>query len=136
MGQAVHTVLTLYLYFIATALPPASYDATAASPPPPPAAAARRLDAAAASHHDAAAALPPLPRPISTRLTLPPPPLLTSPPLEHGSQSLSWLADHCSLPRCKTSESEEFVVDASWCGGNRDAAEDKALLGWAYPRNN
>ena len=35
-GQAVHTALTLYLYFIATALPPASYDATAASPPPPP----------------------------------------------------------------------------------------------------
>ena len=31
-----HTALTLYLYFIATALPSASYDATAASPPPPP----------------------------------------------------------------------------------------------------
>ena len=31
-----HTALTLYLYFIATALPPASYDATAASAPPPP----------------------------------------------------------------------------------------------------
>ena len=31
-----HTALTLYLYFIADALPPASYDATAASPPPPP----------------------------------------------------------------------------------------------------
>jgi hypothetical protein len=45
MGQAVHTALTLYLYFIATALPSASYDATAASPPPP-AAAARRLDEA------------------------------------------------------------------------------------------
>jgi len=36
MGQAVRTALTLYLYFIATALPPASYNATAASPPPPP----------------------------------------------------------------------------------------------------
>jgi hypothetical protein len=36
MGQAVHTALMLYLYFIATALPSASYDATAASPPPPP----------------------------------------------------------------------------------------------------
>ena len=42
MGQAVHTALMLYLYFIATALPSASYDATAASSPPP-AAAARRL---------------------------------------------------------------------------------------------
>jgi hypothetical protein len=36
----------LYLYFIATALPSASYDATAASPPHPAAAAARRLDEA------------------------------------------------------------------------------------------
>ena len=35
MGQAVHTALMLYLNFIATALPSASYDATAASPPPP-----------------------------------------------------------------------------------------------------
>ena len=55
MGQAVHTALTLYLYFIVTALPPASYDATAVSPPPP-AAAACRLNAAAASHHDHATA--------------------------------------------------------------------------------
>jgi hypothetical protein len=31
-----HTALTLYLCFIAAALPPSSYDATAASPPPPP----------------------------------------------------------------------------------------------------
>ncbi len=46
MGQAVHTALMLYLYFIATALPSASYDATAASPPHPAAAAARRLDEA------------------------------------------------------------------------------------------
>ena len=38
--------MTLYLYFIAAALPPASYDATAASAPPPAAAAARRLDEA------------------------------------------------------------------------------------------
>jgi hypothetical protein len=57
-GQAVHTALTLYLYFIATALPPASYNATAASPPPP-AAAARRLDAAAASHSTTAPRLSP-----------------------------------------------------------------------------
>jgi hypothetical protein len=28
-GPSVHTALTLYLYFIATALPPASYDAAA-----------------------------------------------------------------------------------------------------------
>ncbi len=48
MGQAVHTALTLYLYFIATALPSASYDATAASPPPPPEGAwVRRWDAVA-----------------------------------------------------------------------------------------
>ena len=39
------TQQTLYLYFIETARPPASYDATAASAPPP-AAAARRLDEA------------------------------------------------------------------------------------------
>ena len=37
---------------------------------------------------------------------------------------------------CQTPESEEFAVDASWCVGNRDAAEDTALLGWAYPRDN
>ena len=41
-----HTAFTLYLSFMAAALPPASYDATAASPPPPPAAAACRLDEA------------------------------------------------------------------------------------------
>ena len=69
-------------------------------------------------------------------LTPPPPPSLTSPPLKHGSQSLSWSADQCSSPRRQTPESEEFAVDASWCGGNRDAAEDTALLGWAYPRDN
>ena len=33
-------------------------------------------------------------------------------------------------------ESKEFAVDASWCGGNRGAEEDTALLGWAYPRDN
>ena len=129
-----HIAFTLF-YFIAAALPPASYDANAASAPPP-AAAARRLNAAAASHHDAAAALPPPPRPISPCLTPPSPPSLPSPPLEHGSQSLSWSADQCTLPHCQTPESEEFAVDASWCGGNWDTAEDTALLGWAYPRDN